>query len=230
MLREVPRYKAACTYVTGSQMPEVKLLIRWLDVPMADLVAIFPDRRAQLDTPVGMALEKSGARLYSVKDHGWDHNAAVLGLWLDDSQLTRVEDSRPTKVGVAAWTPHQIDIWRLARDPVELAGVELPTRNELDPVVTAAMDDVANMSNPANGLTSYNRTGAVDAFRILRKHGYTWDPVETAVVVARGGWDLDDARKFAELSADMLAGKSLRGGGELSDNSIHRWREASPGR
>lgn len=223
MLRPTTDYPAAYTHVEGSQEPEVARLLEWLGLPIHKVAVVCPDVRSQR-TAVPQALKRSGALIYSVKD-GWARKVPVLALWLDDRQLTRVEGTNPAKVALAAWSLADIDIWRRARSPVELAGAEVPERVALDPVVQVAMESVAMMSNPANGLASYNRSNAVQAFRVLRRNGYTWDPIECAVVMANSGWNLVDAREFAKLSADMLAGKALQGRGQFRSDIIRIWRK-----
>ena len=220
------RYAAAYTHVKASREDEILLLTKWLEVPIPAVTIVAPGKQNLQRSGVVQKLIAAGASATSTRQRAWGQGANVLALWLDDSDLAEIEASLPAKIALAPWILSETEIWRRSRAPIELSGADVPKPASMDPVVRAAMNTVVTHSNPNNGCHSYNRDGAVHAFRVLRRAGYVWDPVETAVVMAQGGWRLDDAREFAKLAADMLAGKALRGGeSEFRPDILKIWRK-----
>jgi hypothetical protein len=224
----VPNYPAAYVHAGGTNDDEIAVLVGWLDSPVNAIAVVAPGRQALDNSMVAKQLVARGAQAHTALRRGLGsvRGKAVLALWLDDTELSEVEISGPAKVALAPWVLEKCRLWRATRHPVELGGLEVPGPVELDPVVRTAIRSVAHLSNPANGLSSYNRDYAVNAFRILRKAGYTWDPVETAVVMAEGGWDLRAATEFEKLSKAMLDGKALRAGrSQFRSDILKQWRD-----
>lgn len=156
----------------------------------------------------------------------------VLALWLRDEELEGIESVGPERVALAGWATGTFDVWRLSRSAIELTGCQLPDRPELDPVVREAVVMVASMSNPANGFSSYNRDYAIEAFRILVKAGYRWDPTEAAALAASEGLDLDHAVELKKLAVDLQAGKTKRGSGhhKLASDVLRVWQQKASGK
>jgi hypothetical protein len=204
-------------------------LARWLDAAPRSIAVVAPGKAALERSDVSRQLLSKGADGFSALKHGGIgnvHGRPVLALWLDDTQLDDLESHRPAKIALAPWQLDDARLWIATRHPLELGNTHVPAPPPLDPVVRTAIRSVCTMSNPGNGLNGYNKNFAVNAFRILRRAGYTWDPIETAVVMAEGGWALRNARDFAELSADMLAGKALQAGrSQWNSTILKQWRD-----
>ncbi len=228
MLRSLPTYPAAYVHQQATADAEIALLIQWLGSPAKGIAVVAPGKPHLKHSELSAQLIRAGATGLSAAKRpiGPVRGKSVLALWLDDKQLAQLEAGGPARMALAPWVLDESALWQATRSPVELLGASVPQRAQSDPVVRAAIRTVARLSNPANGLTGNNKNYVVNALRILRKAGYTWDPLDTAVIMAEGGWDLDDAREFEALSAAMLAGKAMQAGkSQFAPNILKQWRD-----
>jgi hypothetical protein len=208
---------AAYTHAAGSGAAEISRLIEWLGVPATQITIVAPGVRNLAYWPVVRDLVDRGARALPVQLEAWSPSATVLALWLNNSGIAAIEESKPARFALAApFNLAQIELWRQAREPVELTGAAVPGVPELDPVVAVAMRHL---------LVGRNRADAIGTFRILRNAGYQWDPVAAAAAMVRGGWGLNAGAEFAELAAEMLARPAVHGGHELHAGSLGQWRD-----
>jgi len=235
MHRDPPDYDCAYVHADGSSAENIALLLKWLDVknPRELLIVANSARSLRANDTIDR-LTRRGVRSTHHRARGWrPDDRAVLALWLDDAQLSDIEHTG-RRIALEPWQLSKCDIWRLARSPQELSGVELDETDLLHPVVRKAMDSISLASNPADGLVSYGKDLAVSAFRELRGAGYTWDSAECAAIMARGGWRISSADALKTLANEMLQGKNKRTSGhhaEIDADHIRRWEaETKTGR
>lgn len=227
MFREPPDYECAIISDAATDYGEqIHAAVSWLACAPSQLTVVTPGVRNLDYQPRVKDLLSRGASGMSVRQLG-HVRGPVLALWLDDKGMAEVEQAQPTRVALVAGS-HEPVIWIQSRHPIDLSAGERTAGVSMDPVVAVAMQAVADVSNPANGCTGYNRAAAVQAFRELRKRRHRWEPDAVASLMAEAGWDLRAADEFRHLASDMLAGRSKQLGayGEQFRSDIYRlWVE-----
>lgn len=233
MRRTPNHYRCAIAYTEGAHDPEIVKLCEWLSEQPGELLIVAHTVNQLTRSKMSARLINGGAPALSLRQlddfrHRPPRTPKVLALWPTVRLLGSVEEWEPQAVAVAPWNLERIDLWRLARQPDDVLGGTTTATIELDPVVRAALNTLANLSNANNGLTSYNRTSAVQVFRTLRKGGYTWERNHVAAFMANAGWRLADADELGQLAIDIAAGKRLRGGDNVfRDDILEQWRKAA---
>lgn len=170
------------------------------------------DKRLQrLGATIELVSERSGRPVAG---------APVLGVWVDDEQLEKLERARPSAVCVIPWLRDDIRRWRAAYTPTEMrSGASAPKSAIANPVVARALGDLTVRVNLSTGLGHpSDKAAAVGTFRILLAGGERVDPDEVAAWAANNGWGLGAARELAEIAAGVLAGRRYR-------VERHGWRD-----
>lgn len=94
-----------------------------------------------------------------------------------------------------------------------------------DPVVEAALRLTRIVNLSTEGGHPRDRSMAIHAFRILKRNGHTYDPVEIWAWTMASGWAADDARELSEYAAGILEGKAYRAGHSMwKQQIIQTWR------
>lgn len=196
---------------------EIRGLVDWINTQKGPLVVTAGSIDQLESTPIVRELRAQGVQTVSSRQLSnyrsrLPQSACVLALWPDIATLSEIEKRIPAAVAVAPWFLQDIATWVLARRPVNLMSGEQATGPVFDPVVQIGMQTMISSSNPANGLTGYNKTQAVQVFQILRNGGYAWDATHIAGFAAAHDWDLDAAERLGALAADIREGKRRNGG------------------
>jgi hypothetical protein len=154
--------------------------------------------------------------------------APVLGVWIDDDQLEKIERERPSVICVIPWLRSDIDRWRDAYAPTEMrSGVAAPTKSAItNPVVERALESLTRRVNLSTGLGHpSDKAAAVGLFRVLKAGGEEYDAAEVAAWAANNGWGLAGARELGEIAAGVRAGHRYqveRHG--WRDDILEQWR------
>ncbi|MEU4999684.1 hypothetical protein [Streptomyces sp. NPDC021622] len=165
---------------------------------------------------------------------GW-RGGPVLAPWSTREIVGDLSDDlhgRATAICVIPWGPDPLVIaWLRARAAVSVVdGSVYPKPDEplLDPVIEAAMIELGQLVNHANGLASrIDKAFAVQALQKLHQAGYRWN------LDHLGGWAL--ANGFTGAEEDRLrqyATKVLQGSrfspqptDPYSSGAVERWRD-----
>jgi hypothetical protein len=126
-------------------LQQVKNLVPGLSA--GEAARLMKDKRLQqLGATIELVTERSGRPVAG---------APVLGVWVDDEQLEKLERARPKAVCVIPWLRLRDDIrrWRAAYTPTEMrSGASAPKSAIANPVVARALGDLTVRVNLSTGL------------------------------------------------------------------------------
>ena len=156
--------------------------------------------------------------------------ASVLVVWPSKETLHVLQDMQPGEVLVVPWRVEESDAWLRAHSSTPLAGSPaLDTPSLADPVVLAAMKDVANFVNMRNNLVTYDdRDYAIETLRALVNAHRRVNPDELYAWSLASGWTGKGAQRLRVLATEVLAGKRHRTHNPsplLRTDIITRWEE-----
>lgn len=154
----------------------------------------------------------------------------VLGIWIDDDLLERLERERPSALCVIPWREDEISRWRAAYAPTEMrSGASGAAAAISNPVVEQALESLTRRVNLSSGLGHpSDKAAAVGVFRILRSGGEVYDAGEVDAWAANQGWGLGGARELAEIARGVLDGRSYRVGPPgWREDILEQWRQAA---
>jgi hypothetical protein len=146
----------------------------------------------------------------------------VLGVWMDDKQLGKLDGMRAAAICAIPWTRDGIDDWKTNWNPTDIRTGE-PGGSEdtvTDPVVIEALKSLTSSVNLTTGLGHpSDKDSAIGMFRALKAAGVDYDPEQVRAWAVRHGWESDDARELADIGEKIRDGRTVRGHGQ------QMWRE-----
>ncbi len=156
-------------------------------------------------------------------------NGPVLGLWPGGAQLDSLDELDAPGLCVVGGGP-EIDGWRLAWNPSDArTGMAVePSEVVSNQVVVAALKDLTDSVNLTTGITHpSDKKAAVEALKILRKAGESFEPIGIKAWAIRNGWPPRHARSLAKLAGKIAEGRTVqdsRGGAHWKKDILERWR------
>lgn len=151
----------------------------------------------------------------------------MLGLWVDDQLLPKMEAMRPAAICAIPWLHKDIEKWKAARAPHDLrTGHQASEPRISNRVVEAALSNLTSSVNLSTGLGHpSDKDHAVGIFRALVAARETFDTDEIRAWAAANGWDADDADELADLAGRLAEGrKVMTKGWSLPGDAVDRWR------
>jgi hypothetical protein len=157
-----------------------------------------------------------------------DYEGPILALWVDDKQLLRIEELRPSAILVIPWNRADIDTWKANFAPTDLrSGTTAQAAPPLDPVAEAALRSLTESVNLSTGLSHpSDKRDAVWTFRLLSQASILVDPVSVEARAVQLGWRAKDAAELAEVAAGVRDGKRYQVGSKaFADDIVDQWRQ-----
>jgi hypothetical protein len=140
----------------------------------------------------------------------------VLGVWVDDNQLDKLENLGAPALCAIPWNRADIDAWKRAWNPTDLRTGDKPHATEAtiaNPVVLAALESLTTRVNLSTGLGHpSDKAAAVQLFLALRNGGERFDPGQVHAWAASHGWRAAHARQLGELAQKITDGKTVKAG------------------
>lgn len=171
-----------------------------------------------------------GLRIRFINERDWpaSYRYPVIGLWLDDEQMRKVDAMGLPAICAVTWNSEtDLKVWEAAWNPEDLRnpGGSAPAV-EVPPVVSAALDDLLVRVNLATGISHpTDRAAAVQMMGILHRAGERLDPQAIDAYLRRGGMSPRGSAAVSEVAARTLEGKRLRTGAPVwRDDVLLRWQ------
>jgi hypothetical protein len=156
----------------------------------------------------------------------------VLAVWANDTDLLDMLDNwRVPAICAIPWD--HINDWKARWSPTDIRTGNAAEVSETvtNPVVVQALKAVTQRANLANGMDTYNRDAAGQAFRLLRRAGEGFDHEQVRAWAAQNGWGSHNARKLGDLALAINEDRPVRVGQRpvWTEGTVDHWRElASP--
>jgi hypothetical protein len=150
------------------------------------------------------------------------HGIPVLGVWVDDKQLDKLDDLLPPGICAIPWNRVDIDGWKQSWNATDVRTGEAVGSQETvtNPVVAAAMASLTTSVKLSTGLGHpSDKASAVQMFKALKKANEVYSPDEIRGLAVRSGWRSKDARELSELGQKVLDGRPVQG------SKREMWRE-----
>ena len=140
----------------------------------------------------------------------------VLGVWVDDKQLDKLENLGAPALCAIPWNRADIDAWKRAWNPTDLRTGDRPHTADpavTNPVVLAALESLTIRVNLSTGLGHpSDKAAAVQLFLALRNGGERFDPDQVHAWAASHGWRAAHARQLGELARKIADRRTVRAG------------------
>ena len=155
----------------------------------------------------------------------------VLAPWPDEGVLSTIADSRRiTSVCLLEWGEDAyLRTWVRAHGGADLpTGRPAPGKDELlSPVVTTAMEFLAQAVNHANGLVQvFDKALAVQTLRALIRAGYSYDVDDLVAWAMAHGFTGSELPRLREYATKVLQGHRFRLGLQvLRDDVVEQWEK-----
>jgi hypothetical protein len=160
---------------------------------------------------------------------------AVLAIWPSQKSLEDISRDRPRSMCVVQWVPEQTNDWLKAQRARDLSGTApaLGDASVSDPIVLAALEDMAGSVNPGNVLVQTNdREHAILTLRLLHDRAHEIDPDELYRWAISIGWEGKGATNLKKLAAEVLAGVKhrIRERQPFGDDTYQAWKRQAASR
>lgn len=160
-------------------------------------------------------------------------NGPMLGLWVDDDILPKMEDMDPSAICAIPWLHTDIQKWKAARAPIDLRTNQRPASPSIsNAVVEVALRHLTHSVNLTTGiLHPSDKDHAVSTFMALRDAGETYSAPEVRAWAVANGWSARHADDLAEVAEKIADGRKIRSSGRYSfrDDVVDRWRAEARG-
>lgn len=182
--------------------------------------ALKKDRQVQVQG--GVVIEA-----YSDKTLPFSFDGPILGVWVDDKEMLKLEALRPAALLAIPWNRANLDSWKSNFAPVDWrTGEPASGAAPMDPVAAEAIRSLSDSVNLSSGFHHpMDKPKAVWTFKLLKKAGidFTSQGVEAAAV--QSGWEPRHAAELSEMAQKILDGRTVQGGkNPWAADIVEQWR------
>ncbi|MFL5866689.1 MAG: hypothetical protein ACJ766_06265 [Thermoleophilaceae bacterium] len=158
-----------------------------------------------------------------------DFEGPILGLWVDDKQMQKLDDTDAPGLCAVPWNKEYFNDWKETWNPVDIRTGEASgdDASGVSPLVQAALQSLTDRVNLSTGLSHpSDKDSAVGLFKILRNASEDYDPARVRGWAARHGWQAEDAREGGEVAEKIQAGRTVqvREHQMWADDILDQWR------
>jgi len=232
---------------SGADRNALKKALGWL-LEMGDRGYLAVPSFRSLDGPIGEEIGK--AAVYELKSKG---AATIMGKQITMiTKTTMAVDAKGapllaiypyghfldsldsihnvSSILVLPWSMQEIESWTKTWGAKELGGkrVKVGTTDPGNLVAIEALKELCGRVNPSSGVENpVDRDAFVQAFVLLKTAGEVFVPSDLKIwLVAKQGWRAAHAEEVAEMSAEVLLGRTVsQGAPAWPEDQVEVWRK-----